>query len=92
MPGTLKANEGIALEYARWFVNRRAYTLQSNTPHPGTGRHYYFRPRRGSEGLLAGGQVSQVELVDEEQPRCVMVTPISVRHVGGHKYVARGRL
>jgi len=49
MPGTPKANEGMAIEYARWFVNRRAYTLQSNTPHPGTGRHYYFRPRRGSE-------------------------------------------
>jgi hypothetical protein len=30
-------------------VNRRAYTLQSAAPHPGTGRHYYFRPRRGSE-------------------------------------------
>lgn len=55
MPGTLKANEGMAIEYARWFVNRRAYTLQSTTPHPGTGRHYYFRPRRNCEpaGLTA---------------------------------------
>ena len=49
MPGTPKANEHMAIEYARWFVNRRAYTLQSNAPHPGTGRHYYFRPRRGNE-------------------------------------------
>jgi hypothetical protein len=31
-------------DYWRLFVNRRAYTLQSNRPHPETGRHYYFRP------------------------------------------------
>ena len=33
-------------EYARWFVNRRAYTRQSDSPHPESGRHYYYRPRR----------------------------------------------
>lgn len=31
--------------YARIFVNRGAYTLQSVRPHPDTGRHYYFRPK-----------------------------------------------
>jgi len=31
-------------DYWHLFVNRRAYTLQSNRPHRETGRHYYFRP------------------------------------------------
>jgi hypothetical protein len=31
-------------DYWLLFVNRRAYTLQSNRPHRGTARHYYFRP------------------------------------------------
>lgn len=46
MPELLQATPEMALEYARWFVNRRAYTLQSDTPHPASGRHYYYRPRR----------------------------------------------
>ena len=46
MPDLLQATPEMAIEYARWFVNRRAYTLQSDTPHPASGRHYYYRPRR----------------------------------------------
>jgi hypothetical protein len=46
MADLLQATPEMAIEYARWFVNRRAYTLQSDTPHPVSGRHYYFRPRR----------------------------------------------
>ena len=42
----LKATPGIVKDYADLFVNRRAYTLQSVKPHPETGRHYYFRPKR----------------------------------------------
>jgi hypothetical protein len=42
----LKATPGIVKDYADLFVNRRAYTLQSTKPHPETGRHYYFRPKR----------------------------------------------
>lgn len=49
MPEAMKASQEMAIEYARWFVNRRAYTLQSNAPHVETGRHYYYRPRRGGE-------------------------------------------
>jgi hypothetical protein len=50
MPELLKASLKMAIEYARWFVNRRAYVLQSETPHPASGRHYYYRPRkRGGE-------------------------------------------
>jgi len=32
-------------DYLDLFVNRRAYTLQSMRPHPGSRRHYYFRPK-----------------------------------------------
>ena len=46
MPDLLKATPEMAVEYADWFVSRRAYTLQSETPHPASGRHYYYRPRR----------------------------------------------
>jgi hypothetical protein len=47
MPELLKATPEMALEYARWFLNRRAYTLQSETPHQTSGRHYFYRPRKG---------------------------------------------
>jgi len=41
-----KATPRIVKDYVELFVNRRAYTLQSMKPHPETGRHYYFRPKR----------------------------------------------
>lgn len=49
MRDTRHTSREIAAEYARWFVNRRAFTLQSDRPHPDTGRHYYFRPRSRGE-------------------------------------------
>jgi hypothetical protein len=42
----VKASPQIVRDYVELFVNRRAYTLQSMKPHPETGRHYYFRPKR----------------------------------------------
>lgn len=42
----------LASEYARWFVNRRAHTRQSDRPHPESGRHYYYRPT-GERALTA---------------------------------------
>jgi hypothetical protein len=52
MPDLLKpsqelASPELATEYARWFVNRRAYTRQSEAAHPASGRHYYYRPKNG---------------------------------------------
>jgi hypothetical protein len=49
----LKVPAGVVAEYFRLFVNRRAYTLQSDRPHPESGRHYYYRPmdRKTGEGL-----------------------------------------
>ena len=46
------ATPEIATEYARWFVNRLAYTRQSVRPHPESGRHYYYRPRAEGGGEL----------------------------------------
>jgi hypothetical protein len=51
MRDLLEATPEMAIEYARWFVNRRAYTLQSETPHPASGRHYYYRPRKRGNPL-----------------------------------------
>ncbi len=42
----LKTPAGVVADYFRLFVNRRAYTLQSDRPHAESGRHYYFRPCR----------------------------------------------
>ena len=36
--------------YFHLFVNRRAYTLQSNRPHLQSGRHYYYRPKDRKTG------------------------------------------
>ena len=43
----------VVADYFRLFVNRRAYTLQSNRPHPQSSRHYYYRPkdRKTGQGL-----------------------------------------
>lgn len=44
------ATLNMAAEYSRWFVNRLAYTRQSDRPHPESGRHYYYRPRAEGSG------------------------------------------
>ena len=41
---------GVMADYFHLFVNRRAYTLQSNRPHPESGRHYYYRPTDKATG------------------------------------------
>jgi hypothetical protein len=48
-----KAPASVVEDYFRLFVNRRAYTLQSNRPRPETTHHYYYRPkdRKTGQGL-----------------------------------------
>ena len=46
----LKAPASAVADYFRLFVNRRAYTLQSNRPHPEGARHYYYRPTNKKTG------------------------------------------
>jgi len=36
----LKAPADVVEDYFRLFVNRRAYTLRCDRPHPESGRHY----------------------------------------------------
>src|ERR1039458_525235 len=40
----------VVVDYFRLFVNRRAYTLQSNRPHLESARHYYYRPKDKKNG------------------------------------------
>ena len=49
----LKAPASLVADYFRLFLNRRAYTLQSNRPRPESTRHYYYRPkdRKTGQGL-----------------------------------------
>ena len=46
----LRASPNVVADYFRLFVNRRAYTLQSNRPHRKTGHHYYYRPTDKATG------------------------------------------
>ena len=46
----LKAPASVVAHYLHLFVNQRAYTLQSNRPHPQSGRHYYYRPKDKKTG------------------------------------------
>ena len=62
MATTIRATSQVVEDYQRLFVNRRAYTMQSIRPHPETGRHYYFRPRkRGTDipMMLTGETIRQ---------------------------------
>lgn len=49
-----KGSPEVVKDYARLFVNRLAYTLQSQRPHPQSGRHYYFRPKAKQTGKPLG--------------------------------------
>ncbi len=40
------ASDEIVSRYRDLFINRLAYTVQSSSPHPETGRYFYYRPRR----------------------------------------------
>src|ERR1035441_3463260 len=46
----LKAPASVVADYFHLFVNRRAYTLQSNRPRPESSRHYYYRPKDKGTG------------------------------------------
>src|ERR1019366_4295936 len=46
----LKAPASVVADYFHLFVNRRAYTLQSNRPRPESARHYYYRPKDKKSG------------------------------------------
>jgi hypothetical protein len=47
---SFRASPQLVGDYFRLFVNRRAYTVQSERPHPESGRHYYYRPTDSKTG------------------------------------------
>src|ERR1035437_1437030 len=49
-----KAPASMVMDYFRLFINRRAYTLQSNRPHLENARHYYYRPKDKKTGQGLG--------------------------------------
>ena len=49
----LNAPAGVVADYFRLFVNRRAYTLQSDRPNSDNGRHYYYRPTDKKTGQVS---------------------------------------
>jgi hypothetical protein len=48
---TVQASAAVVSDFARLFVNRRAFTMQSVRPHPESGRYYYYRPREKATGM-----------------------------------------
>lgn len=44
-PEILKVHPAFLPLYMTWFVNRRAYTRQSDTPNPDNQRYYYYQPK-----------------------------------------------
>jgi hypothetical protein len=46
----VRVSASVVADYFSLFVNRRAYTLQSNRPLPESARHYYYRPKDKKTG------------------------------------------
>ena len=46
----VEASNDTIRDYFRFFVNRRAYTVQATRPDPETDRHYYYRPTEKGTG------------------------------------------
>jgi len=44
-PEILRVDPALLPEYTTWFVNRLAYTRQSDTANPENGRFYYYQPK-----------------------------------------------
>ncbi len=81
----LKSSSDAVADYFRLFVNRRAYTLQSNLPRPASTRRHYYRPkdRKTGQGLsltldtirrhLEGGITIGLYAINPATQRCKWV-------------------
>lgn len=49
MQSRMVASDEVVARYFEMFVNRRAYTVQSTRPKPGSARHWFYRPRGKDE-------------------------------------------
>jgi hypothetical protein len=50
----VQASVAVVSDFARLFINRRAFTMQSARPHPESGRYYYYRPKDNASGKALG--------------------------------------
>jgi hypothetical protein len=66
-PEILPATVGQAAEYAAWFVNRRAYTRQTDRPDEHSGKYFFYqaRDRRTKERLALDPLLIQKHLAGE---------------------------
>jgi hypothetical protein len=69
----------MASEFARWFVNRRDYVVQSARSDPVSGRHGYYRP--GSEDYPTKLALCDIQrdLADELTLRANAINPVTQR-------------
>jgi hypothetical protein len=77
----LKTPAGMVADYFRLFVNRRAYTLQSDRPHAESGRHYYFRPsdKKTGQGLSLTPDTLQGHIEGEITIALYVINPATQR-------------
>jgi len=77
----LKATPDVVEDYFRLFVNRRAYTLQSDRPHPESGRHYYYRPtdKTTGQGLQLTSETIRRHLEGEITIGLYAINPVTQR-------------
>lgn len=66
-------------DYLHLFVNRRAYTVQSARPHPGSGRHYYYRPKEKDRSCVLTGKVIELHLLGKVTIGLYAINPESQR-------------
>ena len=76
-PEILPATVGQAAEYMAWFVNRRAYTRQTDRPDEHSGKYYFYqaRNRQTKERLALDPLVIQKHLAGERTIGLYAINP-----------------
>lgn len=83
MTSRIAVSREIVRVYRGLFVNRLAHTIQSAAPHPESGRHYYYRPRKHEQPVplteetvrrhLAGSLTIGLYAINPQTQRCKWV-------------------
>ena len=80
-PEILKFDPALVAEYCSWFVNRRAYTRQSNFPNPDNNRYYYFQPKNKltKERLALDGKTVRLHIAGSHTIGLYAINPATQR-------------
>ena len=80
-PEILPATIEQAREYTAWFVNRRAYTRQTDRPDENSGKYYFYqaRNRQTKERLALDDQVIRKHLAGEQTIGLYAINPETQR-------------